>query len=184
MPRMLDLALKWRKGKERWLNHVYDTQIKVIPKEQRNMRVKQCLGLKKRYDTNDMYAYLPCYGISRKKISNFIYEAKPDDLKKLLTMDFHDTIKWESLSDEEVNYWRITESWVRWFKSEYQFLENSYKISRDCGKKEIDIRVELINRFLSALLPKEDDEEDIKEAKYNYLDKFMDFLVDSFEGRI
>lgn len=184
MPRMLDLALKWRKGKESWLNHVYNNHIKVLSKEQRNARVKQCLGLRKRYDTNDMYAYLPCYGISRRKITNFIQEVKPEDLKKLLTMDFHDTIKWELLSDEETNYWKTTESWVRWFSSEYQFLENSYKISRQCGKNEFDIRVELINHYLSALLPKQTDDENTKQAKYNYLDKFVDFLIDSFEGRI
>ena len=184
MPRMLDLALKWRKGKERWLDHVYENHIKVVSKDKRSICVKQCLGLKQKYDINDMYAYLPLKGISRKEITNFIYTCDPGELKKLLSMDFHDTINWNSLDEDQTNYWKITETWVQWFKTQYQFLENAYQISQKCGKDDFDIRVELITRYLSALLPKDNESEEDRKAKFAYLDKFVDFLMNSFKGRI
>ena len=63
-------------------------------------------------------------------------------------------------------------------------MENAYKISRQVGKNEFDIKIELINNYLSDLMPDKDANEEEKQAKYNYVDKLVDFLIKCFEGRI
>ena len=66
----------------------------------------------------------------------------------------------------------------------YAYVENAYKISRDAGKDDFTIKVEIINGYLSALLPKEEETDEEKIAKYEYVDNLVDFLIKCFEGRI
>lgn len=98
--------------------------------------------------------------------------------------DFDKSIEWNNLTQEEAKYWKRVSSWVKWFMNEYAFVENAYTISKKIGKNEFDIKVELINSYLSTLLPKEEDSEDDKQAKYKYVDRFVDYLINCFEGRI
>ena len=98
--------------------------------------------------------------------------------------EFDKSIDWENLTPEETIYWKRVSSWVEWFMKTYAYIENSYEISRQNGKDEFSIKVELINGYLSKLLPDKTDDEEEKQAKYNYVDKLVNFLIDCFEERI
>lgn len=181
MPRTLSLALKWCKAKERWLSYVYYHHIKKYPKNMRSNIVKQCLGLKPKWSTSDMHAYLPLKGISHEKIDEFIETTSPTTLARLLSMDFNDTILWKELTEEEAAYWNRVSSWVRWFRTTYAYIENAYKISKDVGKNIDDIKVMIIQKFLYQLMPTDADDENTKQAKYNYVDSLVNYLIESFD---
>ena len=181
MPRTLSLALKWCKAKERWLSYVYCHHIKKYPKNMRSNIVKQCLGLKPKWSTSDMHAYLPLKGISHEKIDEFIETTSPTTLARLLSMDFNDTILWKELTEEETAYWNRVSSWVRWFRTTYAYIENAYKISKDVGKNIDDIKVMIIQKFLYQLMPTDADDENTKQAKYNYVDSLVNYLIESFD---
>lgn len=98
--------------------------------------------------------------------------------------EFDKSIDWDNLTPEEKAYWERVSSWVDWFRKKYAYMENAYQISRNAGKNDFDIKVELINGYLSALLPSKDMTEEEKQAKYKYVDNLVDFLIKCFEGRI
>lgn len=98
--------------------------------------------------------------------------------------EFDKSIDWDNLMPEEKKYWARVSSWVKWFRKKYAYMENAYQISRKVGKDEFDIKVELINGYLSTLLPSETMTEEEKQAKYKYVDNLVDFLIKCFEGRI
>ena len=98
--------------------------------------------------------------------------------------EFDKSIDWENLTKEEELYWRRISSWVRWFRTNYAYMENAYKISKEVGKSEFDIKVELIRGYLSTLLPTQNDTEEEKQAKCKYVDSLVDFLIKCFENRI
>lgn len=181
MPRTLSLALKWCKAKEKWLSYVYSNHIKVVPKNMRSNIVKQCLGLKPKWTTSDMHAYLPLKGVSHERIDDFIETTSPQALTRLLSMDFKDTILWDKLTEEEYAYWYRVTSWVIWFRSTYAYIQNTYEISKSIGRSTEDIKVEIIQRFLSQLMPTDTDDEETKQAKYNYVDNLVNYLVDTFD---
>ena len=98
--------------------------------------------------------------------------------------DFHKSIDWDNLSDEDTEYWKRVESWVSWFTKRYAYMENAYRNSKNSGKDEMSIKIELINGYLSALLPDKNETEESKQAKYKYVDNLVDYLIKCFEGRI
>ena len=98
--------------------------------------------------------------------------------------EFDKSIDWDNLTPEDKTYWERISSWVNWFMKKYAYIENAYKISRDAGKDNFTIKVEIINGYLSALLPKEEETDEEKIAKYEYVDNLVDFLIKCFEGRI
>jgi hypothetical protein len=98
--------------------------------------------------------------------------------------EFDKSIDWDNLMPEETAYWRRVSSWVRWFRTQYAYMENMYDISLKSGKSEFDIKVELINRYLSSLLPTPDMTEEEKQAKYTYVDKLVDYLIKCFRKSI
>ena len=98
--------------------------------------------------------------------------------------EFDKSIDWDNLTPEDKVYWERISSWVNWFMKKYAYVENAYKISRDAGKDNFTIKVEIINGYLSALLPKEEETDEEKIAKYEYVDNLVDFLIKCFEGRI
>ena len=98
--------------------------------------------------------------------------------------EFDKSIDWDNLTPEDKTYWERISSWVNWFMKKYAYVENAYKISRDAGKDDFTIKVEIINGYLSALLPKEEETDEEKIAKYEYVDNLVDFLIKCFEGRI
>ena len=98
--------------------------------------------------------------------------------------DFNKSIDWENLTEEETKYWKRVSSWVRWFMKNYAYIENLYSISRQAGKDEMEIKIQIINSYLSTLLPTKQDSNEEKRAKYEYVDKLVNFLIDCFEKRI
>lgn len=98
--------------------------------------------------------------------------------------DFDKSINWDNLTPEDKVYWERISSWVKWFQKQYMFIEKTYITSRETGKDEFDSKVEIINRYLSSLLPPNNMTEKEKEAKYKFVNNLVDFLVDCFEGRI
>ena len=98
--------------------------------------------------------------------------------------DFNKSIDWENLTEEETKYWKRVSSWVRWFMKNHAYIENLYSISRQAGKDEMEIKIQIINSYLSTLLPTKEDSNEEKRAKYEYVDKLVNFLIDCFEKRI
>lgn len=98
--------------------------------------------------------------------------------------EFDKSIEWENCTIEEREYWKRVSSWVQWFTKNYAYIENAYNISKQCGKDEQSIKVEIILGWLKPLMPNEEETEKEKQAKYDYVDKLVDFLIECFEGRI
>ena len=98
--------------------------------------------------------------------------------------EFDKSIDWENLTDEDRIYWKRVSSWVDWFTKKYSYIENLYEASRIAGKNDFEIKVEIIKGYLSALLPKETDDEELKQAKYKYVDNLVEFLINCFNKRI
>lgn len=95
--------------------------------------------------------------------------------------DFHKSIDWDNLLPEDKAYWERVESWVDWFQKNYSYIQNVYEISRKAGKDELNTKVEIIDKWLYDLKPSPDDTEEVKQAKYDYIDALLDFLWKCFE---
>lgn len=103
---------------------------------------------------------------------------------KTYNFDFDKTIDWDNLTDEEKVYWERVSSWVKWFMKYYQCIENTYNISKKKGKDDFDIQIEIIQSYLSWLLPSPNCTQEEKEAKYQYVDNLAEFLMRCIEGKI
>ena len=97
--------------------------------------------------------------------------------KKQKHFDFDKSIDWDNLTIEETLYWKRVSGWVRWFCTRYAYIENTYQISRENGKDEEAIKVEIIKYHLSSLLPSQEEPEEEKQVKYAYVDRLVDFLM-------
>ena len=161
-PKVIDYALKWRKAKEKWIDHAYNYFVKLYGEElNNNNKIIRTAKDNKRHVINLLL------GIKNGKPKQF---------------DFSKSIDWDNLTDEETKYWKNTVSWVNWFRTNYAYIENTYDISKKVGKDEIDIKVEIINTYLGWLMPKKEDSDELRQAKYDYVDKFVDYLVRCFDG--
>lgn len=98
--------------------------------------------------------------------------------------EFDKSIDWDNLTPEETVYWKRVSSWVSWFRTKYAYMENMYSISLANGKNEFDIKVELINGYLSKLLPTPNSSEEEKQARYKYVDKLVEYLIKCFRESI
>lgn len=95
---------------------------------------------------------------------------------------FDKSINWDDLTKEDESYWKWVSGWVRWFTEKFAYIENTYNISRSVGKSQFDCKVEIIQKYLSDELPKDDDEDEVKEEKYAYVNKLVDYLVKCVEN--
>lgn len=162
-PTVVDYALKWQQAKERWINHAYSKFINIyVDKEERKKATRLVLCLK----------------YTRVKQGKHTY------VKEEQCFEFDKSIDWDNLTPDEVKYWKRVSSWVKWFTKKYAYIENAYVISKKCGKDEFNIKVEIIQNYLSALLPSEKANEEEKQAKYEYVDKLVNYLINCFEKRI
>lgn len=98
--------------------------------------------------------------------------------------NFDKSIDWENLTNEEEIYWKRVSSWVRWFTKNYAYMENMYNISKKVGKDDMSIKVDIIRGYLSSLLPNEIATEEEKQARYQYVDKLVDFLFNCFNKKV
>ena len=101
--------------------------------------------------------------------------------KKHKEFDFDKSIDWDNITQEEKDYWSRVSSWVTWFRTYYAYVEQTYRFSKNSGKDMFSIKVDIINSYLSKLLPAQDMSEEEKQAKYNYVDKLVDYLIECFE---
>jgi hypothetical protein len=100
------------------------------------------------------------------------------------TFEFEKSIDWDNLSAEEKVYWKRVLSWVDWFNANYSVINTEYKSSLDSGIDEFTTKVNIISNHLSSLLPDETEDKEEKQAKYEYVDKLVNFLIRCFKGRI
>lgn len=96
VPYIVDLALKWCKAKQLWINHTYNAFIGIyIDSDERMGATKTVLGI-------------------RGKQHNF---------------NFHDSIDWDNLDDDETERWKNVENWVTWFQTNYLIFEQQAKLT-------------------------------------------------------
>ena len=160
MPLMLDLALKWCKAKERWINYVYDNIVKKYPKDRRSIIVKQILGIKQRWKRQEIYDQLRY--VEFKPVTKEQVDCIP---KSELFMKFRDTINWTVLAEKDPNmyeYWQAVASWVEWFSTEHFNVESTYNLSKKWAVSEDEIKPILM-------------------SKYGIDSKFADYLIKSFK---
>lgn len=163
-PKVIDYALKWRKAKEKWIEHAYNYFVKLNVEElNKNNHVVRSVKDNKRHVINMLL------GIKKGKPKQF---------------DFSASIDWDNLTKEEIDYWKIVVSWVNWFRTNYAYIENSYNVSKQVGKNEVDAKVEIIHDYLMWLMPNETHSKEEKQAKYDYVNKFVDYLIECINGKI
>ena len=160
-PKIVSYALKWQKAKEQWIDHTYNYFVKIIGEERKDDKIIRSVS-----DNKKAIARI-LLGIVDGKVKRF---------------EFDKTIDWDNLTDEETTYWKKVSAWVNWFRTTYAYIENTYDVSLKTGKSEINIKVEIINTYLGWLMPKKDDSDELKQAKYDYVDKFVDYLIRCFNG--
>lgn len=103
---------------------------------------------------------------------------------KVKNFDFRKSIDWDNLNPKDTQYWENVSSWVEWFVNKYSYIENVYDISKKNGKDDFDIQIEIIQNYLSWLLPSPQCTQEEKEAKYQYVDDLAEFLMRCIEGKI
>lgn len=162
-PKVIDYALKWQKAKEKWIEHAYNYFIKLLGEETKNSKIIRSEKDNKRHVINMLL------GIKKGKHRNF---------------DFSKSIDWDNLTEEDTIYWERVTTWVNWFSTKYAYIENAYDISKKAGKSDLDIRIEIINDYLTALMPSRGAPEEEKQAKYEYVDKLVEFLIKCFEKKL
>lgn len=98
--------------------------------------------------------------------------------------EFKKSIDWDNLSTKEKEYWERVLSWIDWFDENYSVIKTEYQSSLDSGIDEFTIKVNIINSHLSELLPDVNADEEEKQAKYKYVDKLVDYLIQCFNEDI
>ena len=127
VPKVVDLALKWCKAKERWLDHVYYSFIWIYSdNDERYRATRTILGLKKG-------------------------KLRPSEF------DFHRTIDWENLDAQDELYWTAVESWVEWFRTNMLYIQNTYNILSGQGKCKASIIEDIRVNFLLDVAPRMQD---------------------------
>ena len=163
-PDVIDYALKWQKAKEKWIDHAYNYFVKLYGDEiDKDNKIKRSAKDNKRHVINLLL------GIKKGKAREF---------------DFSKSIDWDNLTEEDTAYWKRVASWVNWFRTNYAYIENTYNISKKVGKNEVDIQVEIIHSYLMWLMPNETHSKEEKQAKYDYVNKFVDYLIECINGKI
>jgi coenzyme F420-reducing hydrogenase alpha subunit len=130
--------------------------------------------------------------------SNWIWIYSKKDMRDNATRDilgldakgkptkfkFEDTILWDDLTKKEKSYWESVSKWVSWFQKEYQYVKNSYDISKACGKDIREIKYDIMIIYLYNMCPTEEDTPEERQEKNEYINNFVDYLIDCFENRI
>ncbi len=141
MPQTLDIALRWCKAKNKWVDYVYDNTIKKYPQKERSRAVKQVLGQIDYYNIDEIVIYFRMIGRKQSK----------EIPKEKLKLPFKYTINWEEMASRDINelqMWQSVCTWVVWFKYWYSYIENAVKISMMNGKTYSEICKDIETRFL------------------------------------
>ena len=118
LPDYVDLALKWCRVKELWINLVYNSQINILVNKQ------------DRYNTTRIIL-----GLSSKS----------------RVFDFEDSIDWTWISEEERARMRPAIGWINFFKVNFPYIENKWKVNLSLGKTELEFIDELSSGYLKTV---------------------------------
>lgn len=118
LPDYVDLALKWCRVKELWINLVYNSQINILVNKQ------------DRYNTTRIIL-----GLSSKS----------------RVFDFEDSIDWTWISEEERARMRPAVGWINFFKVNFPYIENKWKVNLSLGKTEQEFIDELSSGYLKTV---------------------------------
>lgn len=160
MPQMLDLALRWCKAKDRWINYVYDNTVKKYSQNKRSIAVKTVLGVKQKYKRQEIYDQLRY--VEFKPVTKEQVDKIP---KSELYMKFSETINWQKLSKEDPDmytYWKNVADWVEWFSTMHIRIKDTYEHSQQWKLDGDDI--------IPVLM-----------SKYNIDRKLTEYLIKSFK---
>lgn len=174
-PQTLNFALKWCKAKDKWIDYIYYTHIKRYPQNRRSSAVKMVLGIKNIVTRREIYDHYRYVQFNK----NITWDSVLTIPNEALKMSFGQTIDYETLYEkdiEEYKYWKWVEQWVNWFRKNFIYIENCYKMTCLC-KDEEEAKIRIITSYLATLLPTEDDEEETAQKKLKYVNKLADYLV-------
>lgn len=127
------------------------------------------------------------------KTSVWVYSSKKERnkaVRNLLKLDtnevfkFADTIDWNNVTDEEKERFESADEWVSWFQQSYSYIENDYNIQKKRGLDVMEIKYDMMIKYLSDYCPNPEDDEKTRAEKNLYVNKFADFLINCFEDRI
>lgn len=145
MPKMLDLALRWTKAKQRWIDYVYDNMIKKYSPEQRSTIVKVILGIKQKYKRQQIYDQ-----VKYSELKPVTLEQVNSIPKSELYMKFTETIDWSKLLYEDADmytYWKVVASWVNWFSVMHASIKDTYDHSKQWNMSDEEIIPILISKY-------------------------------------
>lgn len=103
---------------------------------------------------------------------------------KVQKFDFDSTIFWEGLNQDERANWKRVSGWVKFFVTNYAYIENTYNISKSLGKDIVQCKIEIISRWLTSFCPTPQDDVETVEKKNKFVNELTDFLIDCFEGNV
>ena len=83
MPQTLDIALRWCKAKNKWVDYVYDHFIQKYPQNERSRAVKQVLGLTNYYNIDEIIMFFRIRGM--KQSNNIPKEEFEKLIKKTIS---------------------------------------------------------------------------------------------------
>ncbi len=127
IPSTIDIALKFCKAKQRWVDYVYDEFIHPYTNNSdKSFTVKHILGETCRTDKHGN--------------KHIVYHV-----------DFHHSINWDELSPSYVQYWQWVETWVLWLQKNLLYIQNNIESLRDLGYTEEQITSILTDQYSSAL---------------------------------
>lgn len=124
VPRTVNIALKWCKAKEKWINRVFSLSAALYTtKDEKNSAVRKQLG---------------------------IHEGKQNfNFAESIDLELTKRDRFNRITGED-KYWIWVNGWVNWFCENYAYLENAYNIgSRFDGGKMWE--AQFICRYAKAL---------------------------------
>lgn len=150
MPEYMDIALRWCKAKNRYIDYIYERYIKKENPKRKLDTIKIMYGLKPAMSIGDLYMMFKETGKYRPLTINDIKHAPSD----LFRITFAETFKGDSEinQDEDLrNYWNAVNSWVVWFKQNWIYIKSLYRNLNLLGESEENIKEDIRNKFLSRV---------------------------------
>lgn len=146
MPQILNVALTYCKAKNRWIDYVYENNIKKYPKEKRSDAVKIALGIKQRWKRQEIYDHMRYVHLD-KSITRKQVDKIP---KSELFMSFNDTIDFGDLYRNDIEmyaYWKTISAWVDWFSKSYFSIRDTYQHMTSWKMSEQEKKVILMDKY-------------------------------------
>ena len=94
--------------------------------------------------------------------------------------DFDKSINWDDLTDDEANYWYNISKKVRWFTKNFAYVKNDCEISLSKGRDDLEIKIDIIARYMDEFLPDAKllvDDKDEYERKMREVDSLADYVL-------